>query len=645
MVDYSNEFTTLAQAGFQPKRYGWFVRIGRRILWPLIRPFTQHVYHEVLQLRQELRRDMAAVQTKQEDLFRFQQELVDLRSQLQDVASDLGGKLHFAIDHLETTRSLYGHLADEMPKFVQPVLDMQAGLAELAQRCGAVEAKFLDADQSAEIQALQTRQMNAERAVSELKADIASHGNILAEVALTQSELRDRIDGSGTLVTAELEQLNRRQADFEGRLADIADQSGSVTARLDSDLTALLNRQSLLESSATSRSNVDLELLSQKVMELTDQLVELDHVSHLTRSLQAQVDALPRDLTATVQEALQNLRHETEDLRNHVGAIANQTPAFPASDGTTLVNRVQGFEDTVARLNSVLDQAAQKEAALSSELQQIHGNIVEIARRSDHAAAEAMSALNKAEEISKPHLIVCSANDGLAILQSGDLIAQEVQKSGSWDKHIVDLMDDVVRSRSDLAVDIGAHFGILTMAMARRFKAVHSFEPNDFSFKLLSANVGINCLSNVTVHNYPLFSREEKLSLGVQRYQELPLPLDEDGSFDPFKAHNIGSMTFATEGTGLFSHDARPLDSLQLDAVSFIKIDCQGADGEVLMGAMQTIERCRPVVVFEWEAHLAANFSVSLELIKDRLKGIGYSVGILKRHNEKQADYVAYPVN
>jgi hypothetical protein len=45
------------------------------------------------------------------------------------------------------------------------------------------------------------------------------------------------------------------------------------------------------------------------------------------------------------------------------------------------------------------------------------------------------------------------------------------------------------------------------------------------------------------------------------------------------------------------------LDSLNIDNVDYIKIDCEGYEYRVLRGAEGTIKRCRPVVVIEQKPH------------------------------------------
>lgn len=47
---------------------------------------------------------------------------------------------------------------------------------------------------------------------------------------------------------------------------------------------------------------------------------------------------------------------------------------------------------------------------------------------------------------------------------------------------------------------------------------------------------------------------------------------------------------------------------LKLERVNFIKIDCEGAEVEVLDGAMETLRHFQPTVVLEFNAHCLMNF-------------------------------------
>jgi hypothetical protein len=85
------------------------------------------------------------------------------------------------------------------------------------------------------------------------------------------------------------------------------------------------------------------------------------------------------------------------------------------------------------------------------------------------------------------------------------------------------------------------------------------------------------------------------------------------------------------------------LDSYALDDVAFLKIDAQGADGEIVRGAVDTIRRCQPVVVFEWEELLSQKYETSIEDVMRLFREANYNVDLLKQTNDKQSDYIATP--
>lgn len=240
-------------------------------------------------------------------------------------------------------------------------------------------------------------------------------------------------------------------------------------------------------------------------------------------------------------------------------------------------------------------------------------------------------------------LFLTNTNGGIFVLKSGDLISESVATEGCWDAHVLAVMEAVARERPGTAIDVGAHFGVLSAAMARHFRRVISFEPNAFNFRLLIANMSINGLRHVECHPVALFSKDTTLSLGNQDAQEIPLPLKINGKFDGLASSNLGAYLFTENGTGIFCGISRTLDSYGLDDVVFLKIDAQGADGEVLRGSIETIRRCRPVIVFEWEEFLSRNYQTSIEDVWGLLAEAGYDVNVLKQTNDKQSDYICRP--
>lgn len=139
------------------------------------------------------------------------------------------------------------------------------------------------------------------------------------------------------------------------------------------------------------------------------------------------------------------------------------------------------------------------------------------------------------------------------------------------------------RSTAGIAIDVGAHIGIWSVELAKHFDRVHAFEPVKENYECLLENVA---RLKVTVH--------PNVALG-----------EREGYCDMFapRAGNSG-MAYAShdlyEGSGTVeTASIHTLDSYRFRNVGLIKIDVEGYEGNVMLGASGTIDESRPVIVFE----------------------------------------------
>jgi len=135
-------------------------------------------------------------------------------------------------------------------------------------------------------------------------------------------------------------------------------------------------------------------------------------------------------------------------------------------------------------------------------------------------------------------------------------------------------------------LDIGAHTGTYSIALADRCMDVYSFEPQRDTYYALCGGVALSQLRNVSCNNVGLGSENQvgKLKLHI---------VSEDGG---------GSTVHAPEHGVLHTEtiEIRTLDSYQLSNVGFIKMDVEDNELYVLQGASSTLERSGyPPIVFE----------------------------------------------
>jgi FkbM family methyltransferase len=126
----------------------------------------------------------------------------------------------------------------------------------------------------------------------------------------------------------------------------------------------------------------------------------------------------------------------------------------------------------------------------------------------------------------------------------------------------------------DVVWDVGAHHGYMTLCLARRVGpqgAVHAFEPCASNRARLEQHVRWNALANVTVHPLALSDREGEASFGGS------------GSSKTFALGGGEERVRMTTGAALIQRGASPVPDL-------VKVDVEGAEGDMLAGALPAFE-------------------------------------------------------
>lgn len=151
-----------------------------------------------------------------------------------------------------------------------------------------------------------------------------------------------------------------------------------------------------------------------------------------------------------------------------------------------------------------------------------------------------------------------------------------------------------------VAVDVGAHCGLWSMHLVKRFSQVWAFEPVAEHRECFNANVkavgeNIPCLVACALGEAP----------GKVRMQT---------------AHTSSGDT-RIGGAG--DIDLKRLDDFDLQNVDFIKLDCEGYELFALRGAEATLKRCRPCVIVEQKPGRGQHFGLAERGAVDYLQGLG----------------------
>ncbi len=140
--------------------------------------------------------------------------------------------------------------------------------------------------------------------------------------------------------------------------------------------------------------------------------------------------------------------------------------------------------------------------------------------------------------------------------------------------------------RGDHVADVGANHGLYTHVLAKRGALVEAFEPQPECVAVLRAYAARRRARNVRVHPVALSAGK---GTGT-----LHLPHGSESS--PSASIRATSDTDAALEVAL-----EPLDAFEFADLTFIKIDVEGAELDVLRGAAETLRRCRPLLFVEIE--------------------------------------------
>jgi len=197
-------------------------------------------------------------------------------------------------------------------------------------------------------------------------------------------------------------------------------------------------------------------------------------------------------------------------------------------------------------------------------------------------------------------------------------ISNTIKNNQIWEPHLHKVFEKYVNSDS-IVIECGCHIGTHTIKLAKLCKKIYGFEPMPNSNKILNINIQLNKIHNAVISNYGVSSESGKTSF-------LWISPGNPGA-SGLNNNPIGKPEYIDENKDNIEVLLTNIDSLNLDKLDFIKIDVEGYELLVIEGGINTIIKCKPVIVMEvWKDHFG---NVCINHTRDLFKNlidIGYTV-------------------
>lgn len=218
----------------------------------------------------------------------------------------------------------------------------------------------------------------------------------------------------------------------------------------------------------------------------------------------------------------------------------------------------------------------------------------------------------------------------LDLNRKSDWIKDILRNGAPWENYLEDLLPLYVRPGS-VALDIGAHIGTHTLTLSRAVGHnghVIAFEPQLKTFRELFMNSQVNGAPNIYCYWAAVSDSNGFINLP---------------NFIP-QCEIVQLFDFSFGDSGIQA-PMIALDTLELDNVSFMKVDVDGYENAFLDGAQNTIRKNKPTIIIEIQGGYDIDSLTtpkeiidSANLSKEKLVNLGYTVQRISVH-----DYLATP--
>jgi len=188
----------------------------------------------------------------------------------------------------------------------------------------------------------------------------------------------------------------------------------------------------------------------------------------------------------------------------------------------------------------------------------------------------------------------------IVIFDKTDLISELILKNEIWEYDLCKHMANLYKPGTDV-LDIGANLGLNSLALNKIKKingTIHLFEPQPDVFMMMKYNT----------RNLPCKLYNICLSKDCSY-----LAFDQDKD-------NVGGTRILPGQSGRTNVACIPLDKIEFKTpISLIKMDVEGAEEDVLLGARMTLIKHKPAIIMEiWKD--------KYESVEKTLKSLNYRI-------------------
>ena len=189
-------------------------------------------------------------------------------------------------------------------------------------------------------------------------------------------------------------------------------------------------------------------------------------------------------------------------------------------------------------------------------------------------------------------------------------------------------LDKIVDKDSE-SVDVGVYRGVYTFQLAKISKHVHSFEPNPLIFPYLNKNLQ-KLIKNLTLYNVALSDKNGETELRIPIRNKYANKNNYEEMYESGRATIHKNNIINSEYNSFKVRTVKLDDVLINNPIGFVKIDAEGHEKAILVGAKEIIKSRKPNLLVEIEERYT---NEKTESIIEFINNLGYKSYFLEKNN------------
>jgi len=206
-------------------------------------------------------------------------------------------------------------------------------------------------------------------------------------------------------------------------------------------------------------------------------------------------------------------------------------------------------------------------------------------------------------------------NFNFEYFNNDDMASKTIGVNNEWEPHITNFIKlyNLLYNIKNI-IDVGANFGYHTLLFSQQVSDnVFAFEPQSQNFNLLENNVKNNNIKNVILYNFACGDTNSDIKMSIIEDNVLSVNM---GDFTP---NILANDNFTITKSIL-------LDDMNFPDISIIKIDVQGWEKKVLLGATNLINKYKPILIIEFEIFQLQKTNTSCKDLFDYIRNNNYYI-------------------